>query len=135
MKHDNLILLFLGIIAFFVVGIVLQQLRPLFLPLAMAILFSILFHPVVNALQHRKVPVVFSLLAVLVMLGLTMVILGSLIYTSAMPLIQELPDYQHKLDQTVNNAGIFLGDIIRTLGLKAEHIDARTVLGATTVTA
>jgi predicted PurR-regulated permease PerM len=135
MKRDNLIFIPLGIIAFFVVGIVLQDLRALLLPFAIAVLFSILFHPVVTALNQRKVPVAFSLLAVLALFGSTMFVLGGLLYSSALPLIQELPEYQDKLDQTINNAGILLGDIIRTLGLKAEHIDLRTVLGVTTVTA
>jgi predicted PurR-regulated permease PerM len=33
----------------------------------------------------------------------------------------------------MNNAVIFLSDFIRTLGLKAEHIDSRTLLGVTTI--
>jgi predicted PurR-regulated permease PerM len=92
-KRDNLILIALGIIAFFVLGNVFQELSALLLPFAIAVLFSILFNPVVSFLKQRKVPLVFSLFAVLGLLALTMLLLRSIFYSSALPLIQELPAY------------------------------------------
>jgi len=135
MKHENLFLTALGTITFFVICVVLLEFRELLLPFAVAVLFAILFHPVIIALKQRRVPVVFSLLAVLGLLGGAMLFLGNLLYASALPIIQDLPNYQSKLDRIVSNAAMFLRDIVRTLGLKAEDIDTRTLLGVTTVTA
>jgi predicted PurR-regulated permease PerM len=135
MKHENLFLTALGIIAFFVICIVLLEFRALLLPFAVAVLLSILFHPVIISLKQRRVPTVLSLLAVLGLLGVTMLVLGNLLYASALPLIEGLPKYQEKLEGIVHNAAIVAGEIVRRLGLQAEDIDTRTLLGATTVTA
>ena len=64
MKRDNLFLIPTIIIAFFVIGIIFRELRELLVPFAIAVLFSILFNP----------------------------------------LVQELPNYQNKFDQILNNA-------------------------------
>ena len=130
-----MILFPLILIALVVIGVVFQEFRELFLPFAIAVLFSILFHPIVSNMNQRKIPFIFSLFTVLIILALTMLILGSIFYSSALPLIQDLPTYQYRLDQIVNNVVKGLSELIGTLGLKTEHIDSRTLLGVTTVTA
>ena len=101
MKYETLFLTTLGIIAGFVICVVLVEFQALLLPFAVAVLFAILFHPVVIALKQRRVPVVFSLLAVLGLLGVTMLILGDLLYASALPLIQGLPEYASIIESIV----------------------------------
>jgi predicted PurR-regulated permease PerM len=135
MKHETLLLTALGIIASFVICIVLLEFRALLLPFAVAVLLSILFHPVIVSFKQRKVPILVSLVAVLGLLGGTLFVLGNLFYASVLPLIEGLPAYQAKLDRVVTDAAVVLGDAIQALGLEAEAIDTQTLLSATTVTA
>jgi predicted PurR-regulated permease PerM len=64
LKNDSLILIPLILIALVVTGIVFKEFRELLLPFAMAVLFSILFYPIVAGLNRKKIPVIFSLVAV-----------------------------------------------------------------------
>jgi predicted PurR-regulated permease PerM len=135
MKRDNLFLIPLIIIAFFVIVVIFRELRELLVPFAIAVLFSILFYPLVSFLRQKKVPIVFSLIVVLCLIGGAIFILGTLIYSSAIPLVQELPNYQNKFDQILNNAAGALGDILGAVGFKSGPIDTKMLFGVTTVTA
>jgi predicted PurR-regulated permease PerM len=86
-------------------------------------------------MKKRKVPIFFSLLSVLFLLGGTLLILGVFLYASVEPLVHELPSYQTKFNSIVNNAASILSGMINNLELNIEQIDTKTLLGATAVTA
>ena len=135
MKHTHLIVITQGIVAFFVISLVLQQFQGLFLPLALAVLLTILFQPVVLFLQSKQVPTGLSLLAVLSLLGVSIYLLGFLLFASAGGLINDLPTYETQFAAILTDLFAALVGVIQNVGFQVEDIDIRTALGATTITA
>lgn len=93
-----------GIIALFVVGVVLYQLQSVLLPFFVAIFLSYIFKPIVLYLESKKVPMILSLL--LVLLTVTAVLFGMslLVYSSITSFISELPKYEARLNTLVTEA-------------------------------
>lgn len=85
-----------GIIALFVVGVVLYQLQSVLLPFFVAVFLSYIFKPVVLYLERKKVPVVLSLLIVLVVVALLLFGLSLLVYSSGVAFAQALPRYEER---------------------------------------
>ncbi|MCH6575656.1 MAG: AI-2E family transporter, partial [Bacteroidetes bacterium] len=135
MNGNKFIVSALGIIAITVLVVVLHQLRALLLPFSIAVLLSIMFQPLVLYLKGKNVPIVISLIAVLVIMGLSILLFGVILYSSSGPLIAELPNYQDKLNDIINSAVGTLTAFSKSLGINVESIDPGTLFGATTVTA
>ncbi len=66
-RNSNLPAVFLGIIAVFVLGVILLQLKTVLLPFVVSILLSIIFKPVILGLRERRVPMIIALLGVLIL--------------------------------------------------------------------
>lgn len=88
--------MFLGIIAVFVVGVTLLQLKTLLMPFAIAMLLSIIFKPIVMRLREHRVPLVLSLLGIIVIFSLVLFLVGWLLFASVESMIAELPKYEAK---------------------------------------
>ena len=135
MKRDYLIVIPLVIISLYVLGLILKDFKDLLLPFAFAVLFSILFYPLVKNLQKKKIHIIISLMLVILIFVAFVTILGSILYSSSLPLIHELPFYQNKMNMIVKQVSQELQTIFLGLGLSRDAIDFRTLLGVTTITA
>ena len=135
MKKTNIILISHGLIIFFISSYVMYELKALFLPFTVAVLFSILFYPLMITLKKNKIPLAISLFTVILIFAISFLLLGFILYTSAEPLVKGLPAYQVKLNQIIQNVSLFLSSIVKTFGFQIGDIDIKTLLGATAVTA
>ena len=135
MRREDLTLFSFSVIGLFVIGIVLQQLRAMLLPFSFAVLLSIMFHPLHTFMKKKNVPTALSLVAVLAVACLVFLSLGSLLYASAGPVVDELPRYQAKFNQVLVRVADALIAVVQKLGLQTKYLDLSTLLGATTVTA
>ncbi len=97
MKNNNLIVVFLGILSIFIVGVILLELKAVLLPFTIALLLSVIFKPVVIALKKRRLPTAISLFMVLLVFFLIMFLLGWLIFSSTESFVDSMPRYEGKL--------------------------------------
>ncbi|MBO6577305.1 MAG: AI-2E family transporter [Rhodothermales bacterium] len=97
MSNYNLTSVFLGIIAMFVVGVTLMQLRVVLMPFVLAMLLSVIFKPVVLNLKARRFPTALSLLGVLIAFFLVLFLLGWFLSASIGALVQQIPDYEGRI--------------------------------------
>lgn len=93
----NLNLILLSIVAVFVSGVILLELKSVLLPFVIAVLLSIIFSPMVTSLKRRRIPTVLSLLVVLLAFALVLFLVALLIYSSTESFIQEIPKYERKV--------------------------------------
>lgn len=135
MKYDHLLLVAVGIIAVFIIGVSLHHLGNLLLPFTFALLLSLLFQPLLLGLKRRRVPVGIGLLAVLTILGALLGMVGALLYASSESLITDLPSYEAKLSKLMAHFTGSLNGLIGKFGLHLEQLEAGQLLGVTTVTA
>ena len=134
MKNTNVIVLLLGIVAVFVLGVILQEMRSVLLPFSVAVLLSFIFRPVVFFLKARKIPTVFSLLVVLLSLMLVLVLVGLLVYSSARSFTDALPRYEPRIDAVVTNAEESLKRLAESLEIDVQDLDMGELLPVSTVT-
>jgi predicted PurR-regulated permease PerM len=106
LENSRLYAVFLGIIAVFVVGVMLLQLKTVLMPFAIAMLLSIIFKPVVLKLRERRVPLVVSLLGIIVIFALVLFLVGWLLFSSVESMISELPKYEAKASILIENLEI-----------------------------
>ena len=64
-QNNNLLNVFLGIIAVFVLGVMLLQLKTVLMPFVIAVLLSIIFKPLILGLREKGIPMFASLFGVL----------------------------------------------------------------------
>lgn len=134
MKNANLILVLLGIIAVFVLGVILQELRTVLLPFSVALLFSFIFRPVVVFLKDRKIPTAVSLVAVLLSLALVLFLVGLLLYSSARSFSTALPRYQAQVTRIATDAEQGLGRLAEPLNIDVQDLlDVRDLFQVGTI--
>lgn len=102
MRNNNLISLFLGIIAIFVLGVTLMQLRAVLLPFVLAMLLSVIFKPLVLGLKARRFPTAVSLVLVLIAFFVVLFLLGWFLTSSISAFAQELPRYEVRATSYLN---------------------------------
>ena len=124
----------MGIVAVFVLGVILQELRTVLLPFSVAVLLSFIFRPVVFFLKARKIPTVFSLLVVLLSLMLVLFLIGLLVYSSAQSFTDALPRYEQRIDGVVANAQGNLDRLVEPLGIDMEDLDMGSLFQVSTMT-
>ena len=96
-KNTNLGNVFLGVIAVFVLGVIMVQLKTVLLPFVVAILLSIIFKPVILWLRGKRVPMIISLFGVLIVFSIVLFLLGWVLYASTDSFVAELPKYEAKM--------------------------------------
>ena len=85
-----------------VLGIILLHLKVVLIPLAVALLLSIVFRPIVRFLKERRVPDFLSLAIVAVALMLAIMLPGYLVYASAMSLTRNLDTYVPRIESLIS---------------------------------
>ena len=134
MKNSNVIIVLLSVVAVFVLGVMLQELRTVLLPFSVAVLLSFIFRPLVFFLKARKIPTVFSLLMVLLSLTLVLFLVGLLVYSSAQSFTEALPRYEARIDGVIADVGESLEQLAEPLKIDQEDLDLSNLFQVSTIT-
>lgn len=118
-KIEVLLLAFIGV---FVLGVFLHELRSVLLPFVIAVLFSILFSPLVVNLKKRGIPTAVSLLVVLLTFALFLFLLSLLVYSSADSFVREFPKYEAKFTRILDNGFQIILDAAARMNLTLEDV-------------
>jgi len=129
------ILVLLGIVVVFVVGVILQELRTVLLPFSVAVLLSFIFRPIVAFLKARRVPTALALIAVLLSLALVLFLTGLLVYSSAQSFADALPRYQAQVNRIGTDAEALVARLAVPLGIEVQEVDLRDLFQVGTVAA
>ena len=133
MKQQNVIIFLLSIITIFVLGIILNQLSTLLLPLVLAILLSIIFKPIVLKLKEKRVPMALSLILVLLSVALIFMLLALPVFSSIGAFTEAMPRYEAKLDLMIQGGVEALKTFIQNLGFDMEDFSSSDVLQFSTL--
>ncbi len=134
MERSRLTTFFLGIIAMFVIGVILYQLRVVLLPFVIALLLSNIFSPILNWLKDRGVPSFISLFVVLLSFGLVLFLLSALVVASTESFISELPKYEQKLSSTIYETSDRLREFLLEVNLVPDDFAWTEVFSFTDLT-
>ncbi len=107
-RENRLIIVMLGILTIIAMGIVLYQIRSIFLPFALAIFISYVLNPVIQYFEDRRMPTFFAILLAIVLTFLVLNLFGWLIYTSIKSFASEFPQYEDRLSRLLDNVLHFL---------------------------
>ena len=102
-QNSNLLTAFLGIIAVFVLGVMLLQLKSVLMPFVIAVLLSIIFKPAILGLREKRIPMFASLFGVLLMFSLVLFLLGWVLFASTEAFVNEFPKYETKIAVIADN--------------------------------
>lgn len=133
MEKTNVILVFLGIIVVFILGVVLQLLQSVLLPFVIAILLSIIFEPVVVFLKRKRIPTVVSLLVVVMSFALILFLLALLVTSSVGAFATALPGYEAKFDRIAKGAEQLVSKTAQQLDVHVEDIRLTDIIPFSTV--
>jgi predicted PurR-regulated permease PerM len=135
MRNTRLITLLLGTLVLLALGLVLRMLAGVLLPFVIAILFAILFKPMVVYLTARRVPMVLALLVVLFWVSLILFIVGLILLLSTQSFLEALPRYEARFDGLLDQAVGQLGQWADRLGVPVEDLDWTEVVQFSSITA
>jgi AI-2 transport protein TqsA len=121
MRESKIALPLLGILAFVAVGFLLQTLKPILLPLVVAVFLAQLFSPLAKALRRRHVPAAISVLLVLALVSGVLVLLSMVIYSSADAFTAALPSYQARLKEMLKGISDWVGGYSPALKAQIQH--------------
>ncbi len=133
MERINIMLVFLGIIVVFILGVVLQLLQSVLLPFVIAILFSIIFEPVVLFLKRKRVPTAVSLLVVVLSFALVLFLLALLVTSSVGSFATALPAYEAKFERVAKGAEELVNKTAQQLNVRVEDIKLSDIISFSTV--
>jgi len=102
-QTNNLLNIFLGIIAVFVLGVAFVQMKTVLMPFVIALLLSIIFKPIILGLREKSIPTALALFGVLLMFSLFLFLVGWLLFASTETFINEFPKYETKMSVIVSN--------------------------------
>lgn len=141
MRDTKLILILLGVLVFFAVGIVLRVLEPILLPFVVAVFISQLFVPLNAALRRRRVPAALSILLVLVVVATGLAVFAWVLYSSAQSLTESMPKYQARMLEVLAAASDWLAASFPRVAAQIERwqweqaVEASSVAGFLAATA
>ena len=133
-KESKVIIALLGIIATFVVGVVLDLLESVLLPLVVAIFLSYLFKPLIVWLKRRHIPTVVSLLIVFVTIAAVVSGLSFVLYSSIDSFIAEAPVYQERVNDLLGEVDTSVRSLALRFHLPLSEFDWRTVVDVSSIT-
>ncbi len=122
------VLVLISIIAAFLVGVTLLELRTVLVPFAVALLLSIMFQPLVVYFKRKRIPTYLTLTAVLLSLAIALGLAGLVVYQSARSLTTSINHYESRIDELVEQAESAAARIAGPLGLDVEDLDASRVI-------
>jgi AI-2 transport protein TqsA len=112
-KVNTVLLAFLALIA---AGFVIFILREILLAVVVAVIFSLLFKPMVRTLRFRGVPLPACVLIVLFCVLGILGVLGFILFTGVQGVVEAAPRYQERLDQILQDVTRFVEASSRRLG-------------------
>lgn len=128
----------LGIIAMligtFVLGVILLKLKSVLIPLAVALLLSIIFQPIVRFLRMRRVPTVLSLAVVALAILLALALPGYLVYASAVSLTRSFDSYVPRIEALIDDAEGLASRLAGQLGIDLAEVDLSQIIDISAVT-
>lgn len=124
-----------GIIALFIVGIVLYELQTVLLPFFVAIFLSYIFKPIVLYLESKKVPMILSLLLVSLAVAAVLFGMSLLVYSSIASFIGELPKYEARLNSIVTDCVFMVEDMARKMHVDISGYAWTDIVQITSITA
>jgi predicted PurR-regulated permease PerM len=95
--------LFVGFIATVIAVLILQQLKNIFIPLFISLLFYFLFNGAVKKLIGFKIPKALVLIFLLLFIFIVFYFLGVLIYSGVSSFIDKFPSYSGQIETIVKN--------------------------------
>lgn len=125
---QNISVLLLIIVAVFILGVVLLELKTVLLPFVIAVFLSIIFSPIVIALKHKGVPTALSLLLVLLTFSLLFFLIGLLISSSIESFVREIPKYERKLTAIMDGAVRTINEAAVAYNVDLEQFDWKQTL-------
>ena len=97
MQGNKVVAAALIIIVIFVVGVVLQQAKPVLFPFFLAIFLSFVLSPILDFLTRKKIPRAISILFIVIFSFFIIYLLGLLFYSSGKTFASEFPKYGQKI--------------------------------------
>ncbi|MCE2504235.1 MAG: AI-2E family transporter [Chlorobi bacterium] len=134
MKDSKVVIALLGIIATFVLGVILYLLKSVLLPLVIAIFLSYLFKPIVIALKKRKIPTVISLLSVFITIAALLLGVSFVVYASIDSFVAEAPKYQTRINTIAAEADTLIRGLATEFDIPITDLDWRTMFDISSVT-
>lgn len=127
-KPQGIVSFLLGLIAAFVVGVTLLELRSVLVPFSVALLLSFIFQPIVLYLKARRIPMAIALVVVFVVLTLVASIIGYIVYSSSQSLVTATDRYLPRIQTVVADIEILLQSTATLLGLEEGRLDLSQVI-------
>ncbi len=128
----------LGIIAMligiFVLGLILLHLKSVLVPLAVALLLSIIFQPIVLFLRNRRVPTILVLAVVALTLLLVLAAPGYMVYASAASLTRTFDSYMPRIEALMYDVEELAAQIAGQVGLDLADLDLSQIIDISSVT-
>ncbi|GIV60274.1 AI-2E family transporter [Rhodocaloribacter litoris] len=134
MRFNNLILIMLGVIVVFIIGVILLELRAVLLPFVIALLLSMIFKPIVVQLQRRRVPMAVSLMVVLLTFSTVLFLVGLALYATIDPFVEQLPYYQARLNAMISGLIAMTEGLLLRMGIAPEEVAWRQVIDLASLT-
>jgi predicted PurR-regulated permease PerM len=97
MENNKILTISSGIVAVFLVGVILRLAKPVLFPFFLAIFFYFILSPVLDFLTKLKVPKMIAVVAILLFTFLVIYLMGILFYSSGETFAAEFPKYGQKL--------------------------------------
>lgn len=134
MRYSRIIALLLGIIVVALLGYIMQEMKSVLLPFVIAVFFSIIFQPVMTFLRKKKVPTAAALIVVLLTLGLALVLLAMIFFSSAGGFVDAQPRYEAKAEAITADAIVLIQTIATQLDISLEEINPADLVNVSTLT-
>lgn len=134
MKDSKVVIVLLGIVAVFIIGVTLEILAPVIIPLVIAAFLSYLFKPLVLFLQKRNVPTFLSLTLVFVLIGGVLFGFSAVIFASVESFVAEAPKYQDRIDQLVGSLFASAETIGEQIGVPIGEVEWQSLLNVSMLT-
>ncbi len=133
-SNSRLMLAMLIVVTLFIIGVVLHELRTVLLPLAIALLLSNIFSPVVTYLKSKRVPTILGLFVVLLSFTLILTLVTMVLYSSVETFAQELPKYQYRVTGSVQALLALIQDLAARFDISTEGFRLREAVQLSSVT-
>ena len=125
---NRVILMLLGIIAAFLLGVTLLELRSVLVPFSIALLLSIMFQPLVVFFKKKRIPTYLTLTVVLLSLALALGLIGLVVYQSARSLTNSIDHYESRIEEIVDQAESAAARFAGPLGIDTDDLSASQVI-------
>jgi AI-2 transport protein TqsA len=114
---------FLGFLALIAAGFVIFILREMLLAVVVAVVFSLLFKPLMQFLRDKGFPLWLCVLIVLLCVVGIFALLGLILFTGVESVVEAAPRYQERMNQLVRDASALIQSTARNIGRGGEDLN------------